>query len=303
VAQMPAKQTQVTAVMSLQPRYLIRVLTAFVLLFTGLEPPAGSSPKLTADEIVARHLESIGPAAARASVKSRTIEAKCRLRIRQGGSGDMPGDAVFQVEGQKSALEISFSFPDYPREALAFDGQKVNTPYVNAGRRSRLADFMFDYGVIMREGLFGGVLSTGWPLLDMAGREGRLDYQGVKKIDGRELHQVQYQPKRGSAGVIIHLYFDAADFHHVMSIYEINMSPTTGPTPELSPRQRVSRVQLKETFSNFQKTAAGLTLPTLWSLELTSNPNTGGTSIWEWTMGLSSATDNPALNPAVFDPH
>jgi hypothetical protein len=42
-------------------------------------------------------------------------------------------------------------------------------------------------GLIFKQGLMGGALSTSWPLLDLAGRGAQLEYVGVRKLDGQTL--------------------------------------------------------------------------------------------------------------------
>jgi len=66
---------------------------------------------------------------------------------------------------------------------------------------------------ILREGLFGGTISTAWPLLDLK-PAGEAKYEGVKKIDGRELHDLTYVPNKSSSGsdLTIHLYFEPDTF-------------------------------------------------------------------------------------------
>jgi len=40
--------------------------------------------------------------------------------------------------------------------------------------------------VPLREGLLGGVLSAAWPLLRLAQQNPKLEYRGLKKMEGRQ---------------------------------------------------------------------------------------------------------------------
>lgn len=278
-------------------------LTTVVLLFFPGSPRAGKESKVTPEEVIARHLDSIGSAEARAAVKTRVSKGMCRLRILQGGSGDLSGPALFETDGRRIAFEVNFGATAYPREALAFDGETVTAPPVLPGRRSQIGDFAFTYPIIATEGLFGGALSTAYPLLDLAARQAKLDYQGLKKIGGRELHQMGYRAKRGGSDVVIHLYFEQETFHHVMTTYELVVNATIGATPEQSPSQRASRYRLEEVFGDFHTSTDGLTLPTTWKIQLSIEPAARPASLWEWSMSFTSIVHNQPVDPAAFNPH
>jgi hypothetical protein len=277
-------------------------IAGVALLLGPLAIPRGPAAKVTAEEVVSRHLESIGTAEARGGVNSRLAQGSCVLKILQGGSGEQSGQASLISEGHKILLKMDLGSTRYPQELLAFDGEKVNAPPVLPGMRSRLGDFAYNYAVIVREGLFGGVLSTAWPLLDVAGRQAKLNYQGVKKIEGRELHQLEYQARRGASDLAIRLYFEPETFRHVMTVYDLSVSPTLGATPEQSVRQHMSHYKIKETFAGFQTTPAGLTLPTTWTIEFTTAPGSAASSVWEWDVAFTNITHNQKVEAAVFNP-
>ena len=65
------------------------------------------------------------------------------------------------------------------------------------GRHNLLEQFFAEYDEIVREGLLGGTLSESWPLLALQQRNPKLEYAGLKKIDGRQAHAIKYTPRKG----------------------------------------------------------------------------------------------------------
>jgi len=99
--------------------------------------------KLTADELVARHLQSIGTREARTEVMSRVAEGKVTLRDRLARTSQMAGSAQFISQGQKFKCAFSFGAPNYPGEQFVFDGRDYQVAYVTPGARSGLGGFLY----------------------------------------------------------------------------------------------------------------------------------------------------------------
>jgi hypothetical protein len=108
---------------------------------------------------------------------------------------------------------MKFPSEAYPAETFAVDGGKPDVGFVLPGRRSALGTFVSTHDVILREGLLGGVLNAGWPLLDPERRGARVDYDGLKKLDGRDRHRLRYRAKKGQDTLDVFLYLDAR-FRH-----------------------------------------------------------------------------------------
>ena len=85
-----------------------------------------------------------------------------------------------------------------PPTAFAFDGSKTTVTQFRPGRHTPLEQFFAEYEIIIREGLFGGTLSEAWPLLDLQQKNPKLEYLGIKKLDGKEFHVIRYAPRKGS---------------------------------------------------------------------------------------------------------
>jgi hypothetical protein len=290
-----------------------KISSAIAVLLTASLVPAGLSAsketKLTPQELVAHHLDSLGPAAARAAVKSRVAQGVGRLRMLVGGHADMSGPAITAAEGSKEMFLIDFNFKQYPREALGYDGQKIYAPRVVADSRTRLGDFLNTYDQIFREGLLGGTLSTAWALLNLESHQAELKSAGMKKVEGKEVYRLDYRPKRGAGDLKISLYFDAETYRHVMTTYDLSSSAPIGSGPDLdafsgarstqSAGQLPTRYKLQETFSDF-RTVDDLTLPAHWNIQLTTEQG-AKTSIWEWDMTFKDIMHNRAIDPKLFE--
>src|SRR5207237_8203045 len=157
--------------------------------------------------------------------------------------------------------------------------------------------FLYNYDAIIKEGLFGGTLSTAWPLLDMSSHNAKLEYAGTKTIDGRQVHKLNYLPKKGS-DLEISLYFDAQTFQHVRTEYYRRIASQMGNTVDTSARQRELRYKLTEEFSDFSN-EGGLVLPHTYTLNLALEGNKR-TSYSDWTIKLSEFHFNHPIDEQAF---
>ncbi len=60
-----------------------------------------------------------------------------------------------------------------------------------------------------------------------------------------------------------------------------------------------SRILLQETYSDFEATADGLTVPRTWKIRLTIKPATGPARAFEWSTIFAGITNNGPLEPAL----
>jgi hypothetical protein len=253
--------------------------------------------KLEPNEVVSRHLNSIGSPEKLKARKTCVLEGDGAWRFVVGGAGSLAGPAVFVSEGDRFQFNIQFNHANYPSEQFAFDGEKLETGFPRPGIRSRLGQFLFTHNSVAKEGLLGGVLSTGWTLAELEKRNPRLHYDGLKKFDGKQLHELQFAPKKGG-DLSIFLYFDPETFRHIATVYRLIIPAQIAQGgPDESARQKESRFELVERFDTFQE-VEGLTLPTHWNLRFTVETDT--TTITEWDMRYSKVTLNQAVDPKVF---
>ena len=275
-------------------------LPAVVLLLAMLTPVAAKGPKMKPEELVARHLEALGPPESRSVVQSRGAQGTGRMKLLAGGSGLLEGPAVFASQGRKVLFSIQFNDINYAAEQISFDDEKVYVGDIEPGVRSQLGQFLYQYDEIVKEGLFGGVLSTAWPLLDLEGRNPKLDYRELKKVNGQELLELRYRMRKGG-DLNIRLYFDPESFRHTATTYKLTIAAPMGRTPLESARQSETRFRLEEWFSDFRSTD-DLDLPTQWTVRLTLETGRGS-FLAKWDMTFPQITHNPSIDPQIFVLH
>lgn len=275
------------------------VLFLIALSILSLNDLHGSHAEgLKAEEIVAKHLDSIGPAKVRGSIKSRIISGTSLVNLRAPRGGQAEGRAVLASEGVKSLIGMSFQTPGYPQEKLGYNGSTFMAAYLKPGMRSALGNFLMTHEAVFKQGLMGGTLSSAWPLLDVASRNPQLEYVGTKKIEGRVLHELKYLPRGGSDLKIV-LFFDQETFQHVRTEYERVIAAPTGNRSYTNIEERETRYKMVEEFSDF-KDESGLTLPHTYNIRLAVDAQKG-TFLADWTIKLTQFTFNEKIDPAAFN--
>ncbi|HET9407292.1 MAG TPA: hypothetical protein VFO39_08645 [Candidatus Sulfotelmatobacter sp.] len=271
------------------------LLTVVVFISTCANALAGTKP----EDIVAQHLASIGTAEARAAVKTRGVEGTLQFTVVTGGSGTINGHWQILSDDRKSDFVMKFPNQTWWGEQFVFDGSKVSfATTTQSGQRSPLAAFVASQDPIIREGLLGGELHTGWALENVDRHRVRLDYKGRKKMDGRELDTIEYLYK-GNGGMTIRIFFDPETHQHVMTIYSIAIAPSVAGNDIANAQQHERLYSLEERFSNFQ-TDNGLTLPRQYKLRFSEELQNGRTNVYEWNMTADKVLENPTLDPANF---
>jgi len=277
---------------------LVWPLCIMLAIYACVPAAAFAGEGMKAEEVLARHLESIGAAEARASVRTRVMSGTCKFSFHARSSGMTEGQVVLASEGEKSLLGMAFPSVEYPHERLGFDGKNVTAGYISQGIHTVLGNFFLTYNVIVREGLLGGTLTTAWPLLDMPARKSKLEYAGTKTINGKETHALRYNPSKGSE-VSIKLYFDSVTFQHVRTEYERVINAEMGRTPEASSRNTATRYKMVEDFSDFKKEGV-LTLPHDYKLQL-SVSGQNGSAQYEWVLRFTQFDFNQPIAPNSFN--
>ena len=272
----------------------------FAIFFFAHTKLSAADKGFTTEELIARHLDSIGPAVLRSAIKSRAAQGTAVFRILVGGSGSVDGKTGIVTEGRKLRFMTKFPRTDYRGELFVFNDGKFEIAFANSNQtRSPFAEFVRSHDAILREGLFGGSLSTGWALLDVPERKPKLTYEGLKKLDGKDVHQLRYEPHKRS-DLTIRLYFDAETFHHVGTVYTLDIASNVGEDITQSAKQRPERLRLEEKFSDFQE-FDGLRLPAHWNIQFTRELPTGDSSVSEWDLQEVQVTNNIGLDPRNFE--
>jgi hypothetical protein len=260
--------------------------------------------KLTPAEVISKHLESIGPAEVRARVRGTRIKGASVVSVKLCGEGQVEGQALLASQGTANLINLKFETPEYPYELLRFDGKKFIAIPFKPGSRTCLAQFFQDNEVIFKEGLAGGILSESWPLLKVEERNPKLEYSGLKKIGGRDLHALKYGPKKGSEMKIM-LYFDPQTFQHVRTEYsqvlyaiEQRRIGAVGSSGLPAPNQTASnaRIEAYEEFSDF-KVEGGLNLPHTYKFHLSIQSELRPALV-DWVLNLTDFAFNVPFDPA-----
>src|SRR6267142_808874 len=266
----------------------VTMLVALVVLCL-LAQHSSATDKIKPEDLVAKHLESIGTAAARASVTTRIIAGTSQVIFRTPPPGQATGRAVMASEGNKSLVGMSFPSPVYPREELGFNGNSFIAAYSTPGNRSSLGSFLMTHDLIFKQGLMGGTLSSAWPLLDLNARSPQLEYAGTRRIDDRTLHELKYQPHGGS-DLQIRLFFDQENFRHVRTDYDRVIAASIGSRASVNVQEREIRYKMVEEFSDFRKEDE-LTLPHTYKIKLAVDSQ-NGSFLAEWVMTLTQFSFN-----------
>ncbi len=317
---------------------LLAIALGFSLSLARSESALSKDKELAPEEVVAAHLKSIGNPELLAKITTRGMSGKATVEFITGGVGTQTGQAIVVSSGRSLGIILKFGQPQYPGEYFAFDGTNVEVANITPGQRSPLGDFIFRYNGVIKEGLLGGVLSLGWPLLDLEKRKPSLKYDSVK-VDGRELHQIEYNAKGGMNKIKVKLFFEPGTFRHVRTEYllkvqgeqalqagqTVNIPGTqtaagtasgqkSGPTTRsagILDQIGDSYYRLVETFDDFKElqfkdsdgSATGsLILPHSYALEYSVEGH-GSSFLAHWNLIAEKWMQNGKLDPVVFKVH
>jgi hypothetical protein len=281
--------------------FTARLLLASVLtlsLCASVNSALPLSDDITTDTLIARHLEAIGSAEARTTVKSRIITGTVVSTVRLGGSGQLGGGAVLASTGNKSLIGMTFKDTKYSNENMAFDGKRVTVGQFAPGAYSPLGQFLLSFDMVFKQGLLGGSLSSAWPLLDLRVTNPKLKYGGAKKINDKQVRVLNYYP-RDSSFLSITLFFDSDTFQHVRTEYEKVVNAGMVRQDEAAARQQETRYKLTEEFSDFKK-EQGLSLPHAYKIQL-SISSQRGSLLQDWAFTLTKFAFNDVLDDKQFN--
>jgi hypothetical protein len=141
-----------------------------------------------------------------------------------------------------------------------------------------------------------GSLSTNWALLNVAGRQPKLDVTGIKKIDGRSLYEMKYAPKKANGNIQAFLYFDPETFRHVRSQYKAELVSSS--VQKITDTAETVRYTLTEEFDDF-KQVDGLTLPHSYKIDYSIDSPTGG-FVGGWSYTIKQVAHNQTIEKNVF---
>lgn len=247
------------------------VWVAAATIAEAAEVPAPA--RLTGADVIARHVDSIGTAAARAAAGGRAVKGQVhyvRKPVSNEGSNPFAGRTTditvpmtLASGGPRYLIDLQYGWKDYPFDRIIYDGKRVrNARTLAPGNYTVLAGLLHDNAFLLKAGLVGGPLTTAWALLSGEERFEKLDYAGLKKLDGKPVHRLNARLKNDSEHEIS-FSFDPESFQLVRT--SIWIAPN-------------GRRKLEQDFSDY-KLVHGLTLPHTWKMVLDAPEDT-----WQLTV-------------------
>ncbi|HSK70167.1 MAG TPA: hypothetical protein VK892_00625 [Pyrinomonadaceae bacterium] len=273
-------------------------LCSFTLLL-ALSVFAVKADELKPEEIIAKHLDSIGSKEKRAAVKNRMAVAKSEF-ISKVPYGKLGGKALIVSDAGNLFFVSSFNSQNYPFEKIGLFDKKVTIPFIGSGKRSPLGSFLQENNKIISEKLLTGSISNSWAFLDSGTLKAKIDAAGTKKIDGRETFVLNYIPKGvSSSDFSIKLYFDAQTFQHLRTEYQQQLHARNYSIGVLGANSESgTRNLLIEDFRDF-KNVDGLTLPHSYKLYLLLDGQ-DTTYEFEWNLEIAQYLLNQKLESNFF---
>ncbi len=256
-----------------------------------------TAQNLKPDEIVAKHVAAVGSADKLASLKTVMAigesEFESNVPVAKGH-----GRAIVVSDPANLFFVMSLNSKEYPFEKVGHFKGKPSLPFSIAGERSLLGTYLSNHASILDEGLFSGVLSLRWPLLDTGKTKPRLTGGGTRKVGDKKFYSIDYVPSGGgSSEFTIRLFFDPDTFDHVRTEYRYEVQPTDATFGQQN-RRASAIATLVETFSEF-KAVDGLRLPHYHRIEIASNGNSGAYKN-SWGIRVAEFRLNQALADDFF---
>ena len=184
-------------------RALFASLASLVLINFGLA--SDEKPQLTADEIIAKHLQAVGGKEALAKIKSRVAIGIAK----KDSDAAVPVAIMSQSPNRVSAI---YKFEGYNWQ-LSYDGAKpIFRPTIT--RASGVV--VHKYEEMLSSGTMFNSISLYNALIAGASSELKFEAKGTKKVKNRLAYVVEMKPGKGQS---VRLYFDAENFMWVRSEY------------------------------------------------------------------------------------
>ena len=215
----------------LNAKWLVPLGALCIFLSAEWKGSGFAEEQVTPEQVIATHLKSLGSPEAQAALKTLAFVGTSSVDFIQGMYGSMNGTSMVVSDGEKLGIVLKFGdYNNYPGEYFAFDGNEVSVGHINPGQRSPLADFIFRYNGMMKEGLLGGVFSGGWPLRHLEGKERKFKYRETT-VDDRRLHEIEYRPEHRLENMKVRLYFDLETCRHVRTEYRVRIRDDMSAAP------------------------------------------------------------------------
>jgi hypothetical protein len=268
----------------------MRRSTLLVVLILCTAAVVATAQKLTPEQLVKLHLDAVTGGVAVPSDQTRDIRGICATMTPARATGQLAGPFRLTSGPRGSRWTLQFKSDLYEGETFSVEEGQVEIGFgqPRTSSRSAMGLFVTTNRVIVGEGLYGGVLNAQWPLHNVGARKAKVNYDGIKKFAGRDLHRLRYRAKEKQGNLEVHLYFEPDTYRHVASVYSTSLAQGIGATPESSSQESDMHYRLEERFSDFVKVGT-LTLPKTWSVRYERTGNTSNE--WKYEMSVQSFDD------------
>src|SRR5215469_13746073 len=276
-----------------------KTLGVLILLAAIAPSMRAKDEKLKLEQVIAKHLESIGPKEKLNGIKNRVTTGDAHVDIHVGGTADLAGNGMLISEGR--SLRLTFQYPalQYPGEQFVFDGKAVSIGMISPGVRSQLGNYIFVNDYLVKDGLLFGALSTNWFFGDLDVKA-RFDLSGPKKVDGKSVYEIRYVPRKGATNLTAYFDFDSETFRHVRSQFKAEVAPTNV-DQKISDSAETIRYTITEQFGDF-KQVDGLTLPHSYTLDFSIDSPDGG-FVGSWDYLIKEIVHNQPIEAKAFSTH
>src|SRR6266567_3916894 len=191
-----------------------------ILVTLAFISTAFAGDKVTVEDLVSKHVDSVVTAKMDKTPLGRAGSGAAVRDILLGGAGHREGKATFVSKDNSFQLVLDFNSAEYQGEQYTWDGSHSRVSANGVDKFSALAQFVQMHDVVLRDGLLGGTLNNGWAMFTLKDHNPKLHYDGLKKFNGKQAHQITYTPKKSDNDMTIRLYFEPETFRHIGSTYE-----------------------------------------------------------------------------------
>lgn len=277
----------------------IVISSAFCILSVFAFSTVSLAQNLKAQDVLAKHLESIGTEESRKKIKNRMAIGTSEFIVKVPYA-KLAGKALMVSDEDNLFLLSSFNSTDYPFEKVGFFKNKVDIPFIKPGARSPLGNFLLSNSKFLSGGVLTGSISNLWILSNSQKDKLNLSPAGTKKIDGREAFVLNYVPKGGfSSDASVKLYFDAQTFQHLRTEFHQKVLANSYPIGIFGQSADLGTSNtFVEDFRDF-KSVDGLVLPHSYKILLLVDSRVG-TSEFEWNINISQYLFNQKLDADFF---
>ena len=273
-------------------------LCMHVAALAALLGAAPAVEKLKPEELIAKHLESLGTPEARARYETCIANGTVTMGgVVGAGVGELTGKLSILSDGGKVRVGMQFPSKSFPGDHYAFDGTEVTVSAIQAGTRSMVGAFLYQNSYLVSEGVLSGVLTTNWALLHVDQRKPKVSYKGLRKIGEKRYHALGYRPRKGGDEVEITFLFDPETFRHLKTELRYEQRNQIAANSAASAKQADNTLVIMEDFESFSA-VEGLNFPSIYRIE--ANLTGARTLVYRWLLTLNEFFLNKPVDPSYF---